>query len=118
MHLFHKSWLAAAIVGTAVMLSVGAANAQSGGSATSVTGTVVDPAGAVVPSATVEIHNAVSGFDRITSTDTSGKFSIPNVPFNPYHLSVTGPGFASYAQDVDVRSGVPLNVSINLRVAG
>src|SRR6202521_720971 len=85
-------------------------SAQSGGNATSVTGTVVDPSGAVVPSATVEIHNPVSGFDRITSTDASGRFSIPNVPFNPHHLSVTGQGFASYAQDVDVRSGVPLNI--------
>src|SRR5471030_2504158 len=93
-------------------------HAQSGGSSTSVTGTVVDPSGAVVPNANVEIQNPVSGFDRNTSTDTSGKFSIPNVPFNPYHLSVTGQGFASYAQDIDVRSGVPLNVSINLRVAG
>ena len=36
------------------------ASAQSGGNATSVTETVVDPSGAVVPSATVEIHNPVS----------------------------------------------------------
>src|ERR1700694_6213932 len=114
MHLFYKGWLAAAV---AVVLSVGAANAQSG-NATSVTGTVLDSSGAVVPNATVEIHNPVSGFDRITSTDASGRFSIPNVPFNPYHLSVTGQGFASYAQDVDVRSGVPLNISISLKVAG
>src|ERR1700694_4917723 len=114
MHLFYKGWLAAAV---AVVLSVGAANAQSG-NATSVTGTVLDSSGAVVPNATVEIHNPVSGFDRTTRTDASGRFSIPNVPFNPYHLSVTGQGFAPYAQDIDVRSGVPLNVSINLNVAG
>jgi len=117
MHLFCKGWLAAAIVAVAVALSAGAANAQSG-NATAVTGTVVDASGAVVPGATVEIHNPVSGFDRIASTDASGRFSIPNVPFNPYHLSVTGQGFASYAQDVDVRSGVPLNISISLKVAG
>ena len=108
-----------AVFVTVFYLAVGfSASAQSGGNATSVTGTVVDPSGAVVPSATVQIHNPVSGFDRTTSTDTSGKFSISNIPFNPYHLSVTGQGFASYAQDIDVRSGVPLNVSINLRVAG
>ena len=117
MHLFYKGWLAAAIVAVAVVLSTGAANAQSG-NATSVTGTVLDSSGAVVPNATVEIHNPVSGFDRTTRTDASGRFSIPNVPFNPYHLSVTGQGFAPYAQDIDVRSGVPLNVSINLNVAG
>ena len=69
-------------------------------------GSVVDPTGAVVPNATVEIRNPVSAFERTVTTDNGGKFSIPNVPFNPYHLVVTGPGFAPYAQDVDVRSTV------------
>ncbi len=94
------------------------AQAQSGGSSTSVTGTVVDPTGAVVPNATVEIHNPVSGFERTTTTDSAGKFTIPNVPFNPYHLTVTGPGFAPSAQDVDVRSIVPVTVSVTLAIKG
>jgi hypothetical protein len=89
-------------------------SAQSGG----VTGTVSDPTGAVVPNATVEMHNPVSGFTRVTHTDGSGRFSISNVPFNPYHLSVTGAGFNSYAQDVDVRSVVPVNLNITLAVKG
>jgi Carboxypeptidase regulatory-like domain len=76
--------------------------AQSGGSSTSVTGKVVDPTGAVVPNAVVEIRNPVSAFERTVTTDSSGKFTIPNIPFNPYHLTVTGPDFAAYAQDVDV----------------
>ncbi len=90
--------------------------AQSGGSSTSVTGTVLDPSGAVVPNATVEIHNPVSQFQRTTTTDGSGKFTIPNVPFNNYHLSVKGTGFAPFAQDLDVRSVVPVNVSAHLKV--
>src|ERR1700756_2431560 len=90
--------------------------AQSGGSSTVVTGTVVDPSGAVVPNATVEIHNPVSQFQRTTTTDGSGKFTIPNVPFNNYHLSVKGTGFASFAQDVDVRSVVPVNVTAKLKL--
>jgi hypothetical protein len=84
----------------------------------SIGGTVLDPTGAVVPNASVEIHNPVSHFDRSTTTDSSGRFSFPNVPFNPYHLSVTGTGFAPYAQDVEIRSAVPLDVSISLKVAG
>ena len=84
----------------------------------SISGTVVDPSGAVVANALVEVHNPVSHFDRSATTDSSGKFSIPNVPFNPYHLSVTGAGFAPYAQDVEVRSVVPLDVKISLKVAG
>lgn len=56
--------------------------AQSGGNSTSVVGTVTDPTGAVVADAIVNLRNPVSGFERNTATDSSGKFSIPNVPFN------------------------------------
>jgi Carboxypeptidase regulatory-like domain/TonB-dependent Receptor Plug Domain len=93
-------------------------HAQSGGSSTSVTGTVVDPTGAVVANAVVEIRNPVSAFERTVTTDGLGKFNIPNVPFNPYHLTVSGPDFAPYAQDVDVRSIVPVTVSVTLQVKG
>ena len=92
------------------------AYAQSGGG--SISGTVLDPSGAVVPNATVEIHNPVSAFDRSTTTDSSGKFNFPNVPFNPYHMTVTAAGFAQNAQDVEVRSAVPVNVRVSLTVAG
>jgi hypothetical protein len=91
------------------------AYAQSGGS--SISGTVLDPSGAVVANANVEIHNAVSGFDRTTTTDSQGKFSFPNVPFNPYHMTVTAAGFAQNAQDVEIRSALGVNVKVSLAVA-
>jgi hypothetical protein len=87
-------------------------------SSAAIAGSVVDSTGAVVPGAKVEIHNPVSAFDRSTTTDASGSFIFPNVPFNPYHLSVTAAGFAPHAQDVEIRSSVPLNVKVNLSVAG
>jgi hypothetical protein len=101
----------------AMVLSIGAANAQSGGSSGSISGTVMDPSGAVVANASVEIHNAVSGFDRTTNTDSNGKFTFTNVPFNPYHMTVTAAGFAQSAQDVEVRSVVPAAVKVSLAVA-
>jgi hypothetical protein len=84
----------------------------------SISGTVVDPSGGVVVNATVTIHNPVSGLERFATTDISGNFTFPNVPFNPYHLSVTAKGFESYAQDVEIRSAVPLSVPITLKVEG
>jgi hypothetical protein len=91
--------------------------AQSAGSSGSISGTVLDPTGAVVPTATVEIHNPVSHFDQTTITDSSGKFNFPNVPFNPYHMTVNAAGFAQTAQDVQVRSIVPLSVNASLQVS-
>ncbi len=93
------------------------ASAQTTGS-TSLSGVVADPSGAVVPGATVEIRNPVSQLTRSTTTDSAGHFSFSNVPFNPYHLSVTVSGFASYSQDVDVHSAVPQNLKITLQIAG
>lgn len=124
MHLCLKNRLVPALVAFAVLLTVRTAyaangpNAQSGGSSGSISGTILDPSGAVVPNATVEIHNAVSGYDRTVTTDSKGNFVFPNVPFNPYHMTVTAAGFAPHAQDVDVRSVVPAIVQVNLEVSG
>ena len=106
------------ILAVTLSLAGSIAFAQSGGNSGSITGTVLDPDGAVVANATVEIHNPVSQFDRSTTTDKSGNFTIPNVPFNPYHMSVTATGFAQEVQDIDVRSVVPISVKIHLQVLG
>jgi len=112
---YKKSLHAALLVVFYLALGIHA-HAQS--NSASVNGTVQDSSGAVVPNATVEIHNPVSHFDQSTTTDGAGRFSFANVPFNPYHLSVAASGFAAYAQDVEVRSTVPLEVKISLQVAG
>src|SRR6266436_3400606 len=78
--------------------------AQAGGSSGSITGTVLDPSGAVVPNAAVELRNPVSGFDRTTKSDNAGNFSFVNVPLNLYHMTVAAPGFEQNVQDVEIRS--------------
>jgi hypothetical protein len=114
----HKWRLAAIFAVTFLTTAVWAADGQSAGNSGSISGTVLDPTGAVVPNATVQIHNPVSHFDRSATTDKTGSFSIPNVPFNPYHMTVTAEGFAPTAQDVDVRSVVPVSLSVSLQVSG
>jgi Carboxypeptidase regulatory-like domain/TonB-dependent Receptor Plug Domain len=100
-----------------VLLLVATAGAQSAGNSGSINGAVVDSTGAVVPKARVELRNPVSGFDRLIKTDSSGKFEFTNIPFNPYHLTVTATGFAISAQDVEPRSSVPVSIAIKLQVA-
>jgi carboxypeptidase family protein len=107
-----SQWRLAAIIAVTIFLASAVVQAQS------ISGTVLDPSGAVVPNATVEIHNPVSKYDRSISTDSSGRFSFTNVPLNPYHMKVSAPGFAPYAQDVEIRSSVPIEVPIKLQVSG
>lgn len=91
------------------------ANAQVGNSG-SIEGVVKDPSGAVVLGATVQIGNPVSGYSRATTTDANGSFHFTNVPFNPYHLTVSAEKFAGSSQDAEVRSGVPVHVEITLKI--
>jgi hypothetical protein len=109
--------LLAAFLAVFVLVSALSAVAQAGGNSSSVVGTVADPTGAVVPRAVVEIHNPVSGFSRKVTTDVSGTFSIPNVPFNNYHLTATAAGFAPYVQDIALHSTIPVSLPIHLEVA-
>jgi hypothetical protein len=87
--------------------------AQSSGT---ITGVVKDSTGGVVPNASVEISDPVSGYHRETTTGIAGDFRFANLPFNTYHLVTKQTGFSSYTQDVDVRSSVPASVEISLKV--
>jgi hypothetical protein len=101
--------------GLALLFAAGPAKAQLGNSG-SIEGVVMDQSGGAVPNANVAISNPVTGFQRSAMTGTDGAFRFTNVPFNPYHLVVTAPGFASYTHDVDVRSTVPVTLQIGLEI--
>ena len=89
--------------------------AQSTGSG-SIRGSVIDPSGAAINGATVEIQNPVSRYDRSTTTDTQGHFEFNNVPFNNYHSSVTVAAFQTAEQDVDLRSPVPIDLKFTMKI--
>ncbi|GGA64403.1 hypothetical protein GCM10011507_15020 [Edaphobacter acidisoli] len=90
--------------------------AQTAGNAGTLSGTVTDPTGAILPGASVTIRNVVSGYDQTTVSDSSGHYQFTNVPFNPYRMVVSAQGFAGVTQDVDIRTSVPLTVNIALQV--
>src|SRR6266850_7379766 len=94
------------------------ASAQELGGAGTVQGTVKDPTGAVMVAVTVTLANPVSGLRRETTTDQAGKFVFRNLPPNPYHVAVSAQGFETLGQDVDVRSAIPINLDLNVKLAG
>jgi carboxypeptidase family protein len=107
-------WVSFLALSLSILFLAPSDRAQSSGT---IEGVVKDASGAAIPNATVEIHNPVSQFERTTTTDNDGKFRFTSVPFNPYHLTVTASGFSSFAQDVDLRSVVSVNLAANLKVA-
>src|SRR5690348_16555553 len=69
-------------------------------------GTVEDPAGAVVPDATVTAQNEGTGLSRTVTSQASGEFLFPALPIGNYKLTVTKAGFSTYVQ-----TGIVLTVN-------
>jgi hypothetical protein len=93
------------------------ARVQSAGNAGTVSGVVTDPTGAVIGSATVTLSNTISGSSRTTTTDNSGAYTITNIPFNTYRLTVSADTMAPATQTVEVRSFVPVTLNVGLQIA-
>ena len=81
-----------------------------------VRGSVLDPSGAAIAGATLEIQNPVSHYHQKTQADSQGKFELDNIPFNNYHLIATASGFQNGTQDVDVRSPIPFELKMSLKI--
>jgi len=113
-----KSVFLPALAGLALFVCSTAAPAQSLGSAGTIDGVVADPSGSVIPGASVELKNPITGYDRSTVTDSGGVFHFLNVPPNSYQVVVSAKGFAIGAQDVAVRSSVPMALKVALALAG
>src|SRR5580698_5099443 len=100
----------------ALLFDAGALAQSTNSTSGTIRGTVLDPSGAAVPKAAVEIQNPVSRFSKTAHTDAQGNFEIENVPFNLYHLSATASGFVTGTQDVDVRSPLPIDMKVTLQI--
>ena len=85
--------------------------AFSQGDRGTITGTVSDPAGAVVAAAPVEIRNVETGSLYRTASSATGNYTLAQLPAGQYELSVTVPGFKRY-----VRQSVTVAVAQTYRI--
>ena len=86
-----------------------------------ITGTVVDPSGGVVPNATVIVTSEAEGTVREVTTGSTGVFAVPNLKVGGYRLQVNATGFAGYnATGLNLNANQVLNadVKLNLMQAG
>src|SRR5580698_6677684 len=77
-----------------VFLLVSAAFAQTDRG--TITGTIIDPAGAVIANAPVEAKNVDTGAIYPAASSATGNYTIAQLPAGTYELSVTVPGFKKY----------------------
>jgi Carboxypeptidase regulatory-like domain/TonB dependent receptor-like, beta-barrel len=101
------SWLALAPVGAAAQTLTSA----------SVTGTVHDAGGGIVPGATVEIVNQRTNQQQQAVTDARGRFRLLYLPVGEYSLSVELTGFGSSHSSLTLQLGDQIDVPIVLQPA-
>src|SRR5580704_10989685 len=66
-----------------------------GGNA-SITGTVTDPAGAVVGGASIELKQVETGVVYPAASTNTGNYTVSNLPVGKYTMTVKVPGFKTY----------------------
>jgi Carboxypeptidase regulatory-like domain len=77
-----------------------------------VSGTVLDPSGAAVGGAQVQMTDTDTNAVRTTQSSNDGSYSFPNLVIGPYKLEVSKPGFTTYVQ-----TGIVLQVNTNPTIA-
>lgn len=81
----------------------------------SISGTVKDSSGAVIPGATVTITNADTGLQFSRTTDASGFYIFTPIKIGHYSLVVSASGFESERRDniqVDVSQRIGINLAL------
>jgi hypothetical protein len=97
----------------AMFLSVAQAQKFTG----TITGTVTDPSGAVVPAATVSLENQATAAGRTTTTNNQGSYTFPEMSPGTYSVTVNKSGFKRTSLrnvELHVSDITTLNVQLEL----
>ncbi len=76
-----------------------------------ISGSVMDSSGALIPNAGVVLTNTETGLVTQASANEIGLYTLSNVPFGRYELKITAAGFKAYS-----RSGITVMVGQSLRL--
>src|SRR6516225_4967876 len=82
-----------------------------------VSGTVRDPAGAVVPGAQVTVINTETGLARSAPTSAVGSYYIGALPIGPYKVTIEKQGFATWEGTFTLAVGLNAVDNSDLKVS-
>ncbi len=98
-----------------VLAAVPNVMAQGGGNA-AITGTVLDPAGAVVANATVKVTQKNTLQTRTITTNSDGQYSVSPLPPAAYTIAIESQGFKKYVQDVVLLADQIRTINVHLEI--
>jgi hypothetical protein len=98
-------------LGTLVLVLLLGTGLAWGSVTASISGTVMDASGAVIPRASVVAVNTQTGIQTSTQTNADGFYSFPALPAGHYDIHITATGFQEYGQ-----TGLVLDVNTAVRV--
>jgi hypothetical protein len=83
----------------------------------SLTGTITDSSGAIVPNANITLHNEGTRADIHATTNDSGNYNLTNLPTGRYSMKVEAPGFQTTAlSDISVDPNIGRRVDVTMKV--
>jgi len=84
-----------------------------------ISGSVLDESGAVVPDATVTITNLGTGVAATTTSNKDGSYVQPGLNVGTYSVAIAKAGFATYTvSGIDLHAAVTVSVNGSLKVGG
>ena len=106
-------FLSLVLVFAAVVYAPGVANAQDA----TISGTVTDATGSILPGVTVEARDA-AGSGQVTVTDGTGQFTFSGLAPGMYDVTFTLSGFTAPAQVVEVSASATASINVVMEVGG
>src|SRR5262245_479539 len=97
-----------------VFTLIGLASAQA--PTGTIAGVVLDPTGAAVAGALVEVMNLATGLLRTTASSEAGDYSLPALLAGEYEVRVALPGFQRTVRRASVEAGATTTTDFQLRI--
>lgn len=82
----------------ALLMSGSRVHAQLAVTTATLSGSISDPTGAVVPQAALQLSSTLNGVNRSYTTDAAGRYTFTQLPPSTYTLSIKASGFEAYTQ--------------------
>jgi hypothetical protein len=76
---------------------------------------VTDPSGLVVK-AVIHITSQANGYHSVLATSDQGTLDVRRLPYGIYQVQVEQPGFALFAESVEIHSALPIEYSVQLKL--